>query len=81
MKRLIYNHPMQGGVSDIFNHTIVAISERLPHAVFKYGVHDAQKWSVPEARYETDRATIYDLVHQPWTINGRLVVLPATFKP
>lgn len=80
MKRLIYNHPMQGGVSDVFNTTLVRMAERLPQACFAYGVHDAQKWSVKVEDYESAYQTAYDIVHTPWDIGGEKIVFPATFK-
>lgn len=80
IKRLIYNHPMQGGVSDIFNTTAIKIQKALPDARFAYGVHDAQKWAVKEEDYDRAFNIAYDLVHEPWDINGKKVVFPATFK-
>lgn len=80
MKRLIYNHPMQGGVSDVFNTTLVRMAEALPNATFAYGVHDAQKWSVKEGDYDSARQRAYEIVHTPWNIGGESVVFPATFK-
>lgn len=80
MKRLIYNHPMQGGVSDIFNITLIRIANALPNAVFKYGVHDSQKWGVPEHEYDRSLEVVKEIVNTPWNINGTDVVLPATFK-
>jgi DNA polymerase-1 len=81
MKRLIYNHPMQGGVSDIFNTVLIRVAQACPEAIFVYGVHDAQKWTVPTDRYAELKARMMKIVHTPWTIAGRSVVFPATFKP
>lgn len=80
MKRLIYNHPMQGGVSDVFNTTLIKIANECPTSVFAYGVHDAQKWAVKEAEYDILYDRMYSLVHEKWNINGREVNLPADFK-
>lgn len=80
IKRLAYNHPMQGGVSDIFNTTLVRIAKECPEATFKYGVHDAQKWGVAEEAYSRVYDRIRDMVHDPWTIQGKQVIFPATFK-
>jgi DNA polymerase I-like protein with 3'-5' exonuclease and polymerase domains len=80
MKRLIYNHPMQGGVSDVFNTTLIRISEVCPEATFAYGVHDAQKWAVPEHLFPSLFRRMYEVVHTPWEVSGRKTVLPATFK-
>ena len=80
IKRLAYNHPMQGGVSDIFNLTMVKIANALPNAIFAYGVHDAQKWAVKEDDYDRAWQVAYDIVHEPWDVNGKKVIFPATFK-
>ena len=80
VKRLLYNHPMQGAVSDIFNIVALRVSDRVPCATFKYGMHDSQKWGVPVEKYKASRVAIMNIVNAPWKINGRDVVLPATFK-
>ena len=80
MKRLIYNHPMQGGVSDIFNITFIKVAKNCPDLTFKYGVHDAQKWGVPEEKYDVNYERVYDIVHEPWKVNGKDIIFPATFK-
>lgn len=80
MKRLLYNHPMQGAVSDIFNLTVLSVSAACPYATFKYGMHDSQKWGVPSVRYEEAKGKMVEITHTPWRIGGRDVVLPATFK-
>jgi hypothetical protein len=41
------DYPMQGGVSDVFNTTIVAITQRYPQCKWAWGMHDAQYWAVP----------------------------------
>lgn len=80
MKRLIYNHPMQGGVSDVFNITMVKVAREVKNVMFAFGVHDNQKWSTLDEHYAQAYAHAYEIVHTPWDINGEKVVLPATFK-
>lgn len=80
-RRVAYNHPMQGGVSDIFNTTLIRVANECPEAIFKYGVHDAQKWGVPTEKYEELKERMHEIVHRPWRVDGRDVIFPATFKP
>ena len=41
------DYPMQGGVSDVFNTTIVELAARYPYTELAWGMHDAQYWSCP----------------------------------
>ena len=75
-----FNHPNQGGVADIFNLTVVEISETYPEYRFVYGMHDSQVWSVPSEQYEEAKSAIQKIAEKEWLINGQRVVFPASFK-
>lgn len=74
------NHPCQGGVSDIFNTTLLEIKRRLPGARYVRGQHDRQVWAVPIGEADEAQQVIREVAEQPWQINGREVRFPVTFK-
>jgi len=47
--RAAYDHPMQGGCTDVFNLTCIAIKERWPFLIWAWGMHDSQYWLCPKA--------------------------------
>lgn len=78
------NHPMQGGVTDIYVTTALqvkaaAVAARIPVRLV-YGSFDSQFWQVPsEARL--DFIGIYQpIVEREFVVNGRTVTFPADFK-
>lgn len=79
-KRILYNHPMQGGTSDIFNMTAIQVARQLPDATFVYGVCDAQTWAVPEETYDNARSTIQAILATPFHVGGRETVFTVAYK-
>ena len=77
--REAYNHPMQGGVADIFNLTLLAILNEFPQARFCYGMHDSAKIGLAREYIGAAEPRIRELVEQPWDIHGTTVRFPATF--
>lgn len=80
IEREAFNHPMQGGVVDIFNLTFVAVTCQLPHLRWLYGVHDAQWWECPADRVAETWPKLKALVEREWTIGGMKITIPATYK-
>lgn len=83
--REAYDHPMQGGVSDILNTCIIEIEDRLiemgQHDVgLVYSTHDAGWVAVPLANLARAQTAIYEIINQPWDIGGVKTVIPAKFK-
>ena len=74
------NHPCQGGVSDVYTSTAVAIKRAAPWARFVYGAHDAQTWQVPKDRAEEFRALIEPIVTREFDVHGVPTRFPAEFK-
>lgn len=78
--REAFNHPMQGGVADIFNLTLIRIYEELAGGVrWVSGMHDAQTWACREEQYEQCKAQISEIIHRPWNVYGVQVIFPASF--
>jgi DNA polymerase I-like protein with 3'-5' exonuclease and polymerase domains len=75
-----YDHPMQGGVSDIFNLTHVQILDELPWLWWVYGAHDNQWWGCPNERVEETWPMLKAIVEQPWDVHGVVVRFPASYK-
>lgn len=75
------NHPMQAGVSDIYNLTIIEIDATYPVAKFVFGMHDSQWWAVPVAALTWDLFSgIRRIVEQERVIEGRRRAFPADFE-
>ncbi len=79
--REAFNHPMQGGVSDILNLVTVQIKEELPHARLVYTCHDAATWAVDSSRAERDLSTFKQIATQAWDVKGVKIGFPAKFQP
>ena len=85
--RQAMNHPMQGGCSDVYECTGIAIDEKFyPTLRFRWGAHDSQKWDMSVSDYEADGRAGYPLlkaaaaiVQQPYSVNGQETRFPATF--
>jgi DNA polymerase I-like protein with 3'-5' exonuclease and polymerase domains len=75
------NHPVQGGVSDIYTETALMVKRAAPWARLVYGSHDAQTWQVVADRADEFRAVAEPIVHRPIRVNGIDMVFPAEFKP
>lgn len=82
IEREALNHPMQGGVSDLFDETIILIKEAYRLLVtWMTGMHDSQKWQVAiPALTPALLLGIRDIVERPFTIYGRKRNFPADFK-
>lgn len=74
------NYPLQAGGADLYNLTIVEISERLKNAHFVYGLHDSMWFSVPVSSLQPCFITIKEIATQPRLINGRMIPFPASWK-
>jgi uracil-DNA glycosylase family 4 len=81
--REAYDHPMQGGVSDILNTCIIEIEDRCRGmgSGLVYSTHDAGWVAVCLAELVNAKSIIYDIINQPWDIGGVKTVIPAKFKP
>lgn len=82
--REAFNHPLQGGVTDIFNLLLIYIRATVPHIRWVIGCHDSMTWRIPEAYFEQAVIHIYEILQTPWPIRdmtgtSRWVVFPATF--
>lgn len=73
------NFPLQAGGADLYNLTIVEVSEKVPMAKFVYGSHDSQKWSVPSERWQEAYGLIKPIVEQKRLINGRWIPFTASW--
>ena len=78
--REAFNHPMQGGVADIFNLTYVRILTELPSLRWVYGMHDSQWWACPQERVQETWPRLKALVEAAWDVAGVTVAFPATWK-
>jgi DNA polymerase I-like protein with 3'-5' exonuclease and polymerase domains len=74
------NHPMQGGVADIYITTALAVKEAAPWARLVYGAHDSQWWEMPGYRREEFEALYRPIVEREYVIRGRRVRFPADYK-
>lgn len=74
------NHPMQGGVADVYVTTALLIKRAAPWARLVFGAHDAQWWQVPVEREVEFLTVAAPIVERPFTVNGRVVRFPAEFK-
>lgn len=74
------NHPMQGGVSDIWIETAIEVKKAAPWAWLCFGAYDSMWWQVPnERRYEF--LGIYaPIVTREFNVNGRQMSFPASYK-
>lgn len=73
------NHPMQGGVADVYVTTAIEIAAAAPWARLVYGTHDAQKWQVPEERESEFLTLIKPIVERTFMIDNRPVNFPAEY--
>ena len=74
------NHPMQGGVSDIYVTTALLLKRAAPWARLVFGAHDAQWWQVPAEREGEFVCIAVPIVTREFTVNGHRVSFPAEFK-
>lgn len=74
------NHPMQGGVADIYKSTALLVKKAAPWARLVFGAHDAQWWQTPVARRLEFLAVAAPIVEREFTINGQKVSFPCDWK-
>src|SRR3972149_403160 len=80
--RQAMDHPMKGGVSDIHNTVVVQVADQYHPGTcsYLYSRHDSIVFEVMLECWDEVTARLRQLALQPWHINGRDVVIPATFK-
>jgi DNA polymerase I-like protein with 3'-5' exonuclease and polymerase domains len=74
------NHPLQGGVADIFNLTLVKLIDQFPYLSFVFQMHDSVWLACPLDKVPATQELIKPIVEQAWTIQGQQVHFPASFK-
>jgi len=79
------NHPMQGGGVDIYNLTLIQVSEEVKCVDFAYGMHDSHKWQMKRDLFESPLGQefcnhIARIAQQPRTINGISMPFTANFS-
>ena len=74
------NFPMQAGVSDIFNTTVIEVKRQCPYARYAWSMHDSIYWACPVERVDDTRQLLKDIAERPLTVEGRSVNFPADFK-
>jgi DNA polymerase I-like protein with 3'-5' exonuclease and polymerase domains len=79
-KREGCNHPMQGGVADIYCTTALLVKDACPWARLVFGAHDAQTWQVPEDRAGEFVAKAAPIANRRFRVNGHDAIFPAEFK-
>lgn len=81
VKRQLYDFPMQGGVSDIMNITLIRIKDALGDNVrLCYTMHDSIKLQIRiTPQLEEVKNTIREIVDTPWMIAGREIRFPAEY--
>ena len=83
-ERAAFDHPMQGGCTDIYEETLIEIDRRFyPTIEFFYGVHDSQKWEFDAAPLGTPEGDgllcqIIGIASQTRTINGIEMTFPVS---
>lgn len=74
------NHPLQGGVADIYLETALLVHRAAPWARMIFGAFDSQWWQVPFDRELEFVGVMAPLVEREFEINGQTVTFPAKFK-
>lgn len=74
------NHPMQGGVAQIYYETCLLVKAAAPWARLVYGAHDSMWWSLPEERHLEFLMLYAPIVEREITINGHRESYPAEYK-
>lgn len=75
---------MQGGGVDIYNLTIVQVSEEVKCVDFAYGMHDSHKWQMKRTLFDSALGQSYcsqiaTIAQQSRTINGIEMPFTANF--
>ena len=74
------NFPLQAGVSDIFNTTVIEVKRQCPWVRFAWQMHDSLYWAVPAERASEGLSILRQIAERPFVIEGRQVCFPADFK-
>lgn len=78
IERQALNHPMQAGVSWMFNMTIFAMREAHPEAHFAWGMHDSQKYAIKLVELSRDKVqAIQAIAERAVSVRGKVVRFPA----
>lgn len=80
IEREAFNHPLQGGVADMFNITFLAIVDALPYVEFMFQLHDSFYWQVPLAQVDVAEETIRRIAEREWDVYGTAMTVPVTMK-
>jgi DNA polymerase I-like protein with 3'-5' exonuclease and polymerase domains len=78
--RAASNHPMQGGVADIFLETALLVKKAAPWARLVFGAYDSHWWSMPLAREMEFLGLYVPIVEREFTIGAERVSFPADYK-
>ena len=80
--RELYNHPLQSGVADIKNLTIIAVWDELPRdeVHFVYECHDFLCYAVREDTWDRNTAALREIAERPVNVNGTAMQLVADFN-
>ena len=71
------DYPMQGGVSDVFNTTIIKIHEQHPDLTWAWGMHDAQYWGVPTESVTDELVhSVQDIATTEYHVDGQAKRFP-----
>jgi DNA polymerase I-like protein with 3'-5' exonuclease and polymerase domains len=74
------NHPMQGGVADIWIETAILVKRAAPWAGLVYGAYDSMWWDVPAAREGEFLGLYAPIVERTMDVCGRQMSFPAAYK-
>lgn len=73
------DYPMQGGVSDVFNMTLIKMVEQYG-LTFAWGMHDAQYWHVPKDRLTDELVQgMKDVATEEYIVAGQKKRFPIDF--
>lgn len=74
------DYPMQAGVSDVANLTIIEMTKRFPQLMLSWTMHDAQYYHCKVADLTPELiAGIKEVANLPYTIEGRTKCFPLDF--
>lgn len=74
------NHPMQGGVADIWIETCILVKKAIPWAVLVYGAYDSMWWEFESTREAEFLGEYVPIVEREIVVSDRPVSFPASYK-
>ena len=75
------NHPLQGGVADVYVSTALEVKRAAPWARLMYGAHDSQMWQVPLERRDEFKALYQPIVEREFQLSRDVRMwFPASYK-